>query len=84
MGVGLLYNFKIKNGEKVTMDKFFNDAIIGNENIVASFSKEGELLRVCYPNVDYKQIIDFFHVGLKINDTGLCVCVSCSVMSDSL
>ena len=53
------------------MDKFFNDAIIGNENIVASFSKEGELLRVCYPNVDYKQIIDFFHVGLKINDSRL-------------
>ena len=25
--------------------KYFNDAIIGNENVIASFSKRGELLK---------------------------------------
>ena len=53
------------------MDKYFNDAIIGNQNIIASLTKEGELIRLFYPNRDYKQIIDFFHVGLKINDSRL-------------
>ncbi len=53
------------------MDKYFNDAIIGNQSVVASFTKQGELLRVFYPNRDYKQIVDFFHIGLKINDSGI-------------
>ena len=53
------------------MEKYFNDAIIGNENITASFSKKGELLRLLYPNTDYRQFIDFYHVGLKINDSGI-------------
>ena len=42
------------------MDKYLNEAIIGNQRIVASYSKQGELLRAYYPSVDYKQIIDFF------------------------
>ena len=41
-------------------NKFYNDAIIGNENILASFSKKGELLRFCYKNRDYRQFIDEF------------------------
>lgn len=53
------------------MDKYFNDAIIGNQNIVVSSTKNGEFLRIFYPNRDYKQILDFFHVGLKINDSRL-------------
>ena len=53
------------------MDKYFNDAVIGNQNVVASYTKQGELLRIFYPNRDYKQIVDFFHVGLKINDSGI-------------
>jgi len=53
------------------MEKYFNDAIIGNQNIVASYSKQGELLRLLYPNTDYRQMIDFYHVGLKINDSGM-------------
>ena len=53
------------------MDKFFNRAIIGNKNIVASFSEHGELLRYCYPVIDGRQFVDFFHVGLKINDSNL-------------
>ena len=53
------------------MEKYFNDAVIGNQKIVASYTKKGELIRLFYPNRDYKQIIDFFHVGLKINDSGI-------------
>ena len=52
-------------------NKFFNDAVIGNKNVRASFSSTGELLRAYYPNVDFKQFIDFFHVGLKINDSAI-------------
>lgn len=52
-------------------NKFFNDAIIGNKNIRATFSNKGEMLRAYYPNVDFKQFIDFFHVGMKINDSAI-------------
>ena len=51
--------------------KNFNDAIIGNKNIKATFSRRGELLRAYYPNVDFKQFIDLFHTGLKINDSAI-------------
>ena len=53
------------------MEKYFNDAIIGNTKIVASYTKKGELLRLYYQNRDYKQIIDFFNTGLKINDSAI-------------
>ena len=51
--------------------KFFNDAVIGNKNIKATFSDRGEMLRTYYPNVDYKQFVDTFQVGLKINDSAI-------------
>lgn len=51
--------------------KYFNDAIIGNENVIASFSKRGELLRIFYPNTDYRQFLDFFLTGVKINDSNI-------------
>ena len=53
------------------MDKFINDAIIGNQTVTASFSKKGELLRLFYPNIDYKQFVEYMHVGVKVNDSGL-------------
>ncbi len=53
------------------MEKYFNDAIIGNKEITASFTKKGELIRLFYPNTDYRQFIDFFHVGVKINDSSI-------------
>jgi len=53
------------------MEKYYNDAIIGNQNMLVSYTKHGEILRAFYPNRDYKQIIDFFHIGLKINDSGI-------------
>ena len=52
-------------------NKYFNDAIIGNKNMVASFTKKGELLRLFYPQTDYKQFVDFLNVGMKINDSGI-------------
>jgi len=52
-------------------NKYFNDAIIGNKNMVASFTKKGELLRLFYPQTDYKQFVDFLNVGMKINDSGM-------------
>ena len=51
--------------------KYFNDAIIGNRNVRATFSKRGELLRLYYPSIDYRQFIDELMVGLKINDSRL-------------
>ena len=51
--------------------KYYNDAFIGNKNITVSFSKTGELLRLYYPFPDYRQYLDFFHVGLKINDSNI-------------
>lgn len=53
------------------MDKFLNKAIIGNKNIVASFSQHGELNRFCFPYIDGRQFIDFFHTGVKINDSNI-------------
>ena len=52
-------------------NKYFNNAIIGNKNMVASFSDKGELLRLYYPQTDFKQFIDFMYVGMKINDSGM-------------
>lgn len=51
--------------------KYFNDAIIGNKNLKATFSKKGELLRLYYPNIDFRQFIDEFVVGMKVNDSRL-------------
>ena len=51
--------------------KYFNDAIIGNKEITASFTKKGELIRLFYPNTDYRQFIDFIHTGVKINDSSM-------------
>lgn len=53
------------------MNKYYNRAIIGNRDITASVSEKGELLRVCFPKIDGKQLVDHFHTGVKINDSNL-------------
>lgn len=55
---------KLRTKEKgrIFMDKYINDALIGNGRMLASYSDKGELLRIAYPTVDYKQNVDFFHV----------------------
>ena len=52
-------------------NKYYNDAVIGNKNIVASFSKKGEMLRLFYPSPDYRQFIDIMQTGVKVNDSAL-------------
>ena len=52
-------------------NKYYNEAIIGNKNIVASFSKKGEMLRLFYPTRDYKQFIETMHTGVKVNDSAI-------------
>lgn len=51
--------------------KYFNDAVIGNSNMLATFNSKGELLRLSYPTRDNKQFIDFFETGIKVNDSSL-------------
>ena len=51
------------------MDKYLNYATIGYERMTATFSDKGELLRLFYPTVDYKQFVEWLHVGMKINDS---------------
>ena len=51
--------------------KYYNDAFIGNKDLIATFSKYGELLRLYYPSPDYMQYSDFYHIGVKINDSNI-------------
>ena len=51
--------------------RYFNDGIIGNGKVTASFSKTGELLRFFYGAIDHKQFIEQFDVGVKINDSAI-------------
>lgn len=51
-------------------NKYYNDAIIGNKKLRASYTKKGELLRLYYPNPDHRQYVDYWYAGLKINDSG--------------
>lgn len=52
-------------------NKYMNDAIIGGKNVVASYTSHGELLRFMYDTPDFRQFIDFFYTGVKINDSGM-------------
>ena len=51
--------------------KYYNEAIIGNDKIVASFSSKGEMLRLFYPTRDCRQFVDYMYTGVKINDSAL-------------
>lgn len=53
------------------MEKYLNEAIIGNKNMLITFSGKGEMLRLSYPNRDNRQYLNFFHTGIKINDSDL-------------
>jgi len=51
------------------MNKYLNEAIIGNDNVLSTFSSKGELLRLYYPSRDSRQYINFYRAGVKINDS---------------
>ena len=53
------------------MEKYLNEAIIGNQNVLATFTGKGELQRLYFPGRGIRQYIDFSHVGVKINDSAL-------------
>ena len=52
-------------------NKYFNEAIIGNRNMLATFTGKGEIERIYFPNKDNRQYINFFHTGVKINNSDL-------------
>lgn len=41
-------------------NKYLNEAIIGNKNILATYTQKGELQRLYFPSKDNKQYINFF------------------------
>ena len=51
--------------------KYYNEAIIGNDKIVASFSSKGEMLRLFYPTRDCRQFVDTMLAGIKVNDSAI-------------
>ena len=52
-------------------NKYLNEAIIGNKNMIATFTCKGELQRLYFPSKDNRQYINFFHTGVKINQSDL-------------
>lgn len=55
----------------VIMKTYLNNAIIGNKELKIGLTDKGETTRICYPNVDFRQYIDFLHMGVKINDSNI-------------
>ena len=53
------------------MEKYLNEAIIGNKNMLATFSGKGEMLRLSYPNRENRQYLNYFYTGVKVNDSDL-------------
>ena len=45
------------------MNKYFNKAIIGNGNCLATLTENAELIRLYYPYIDYYQNIDTYSLG---------------------
>lgn len=52
-------------------NKYLNEAIIGNKSMLATLTLKGELQRIYYPSRDNRQYINFYHTGVKVNDSGL-------------
>ena len=50
------------------MSKYFNNALIGNSNILGCLTDKGELIRLYYPNIDYFQNIDSYKFGILDNN----------------
>ena len=52
-------------------NKYLNEAIVGNKNMIATFTEKGELERLYFPSKDNRQYINFFHTGVKVNQSDL-------------
>ena len=53
------------------MEKYLNEALIGNKEILVTFTRKGNLQRMYYPAKDNRQYISFYNVGVKVNDSDL-------------
>ena len=53
------------------MEKYFNEALIGNNKMLVTFTRNGEIQRMYYPAKDNRQYISFYHTGVKVNDSDL-------------
>ena len=49
------------------MDKYINEAFIGNDKVRITFNKKGKVLRILYPNPDHKQFINYLDFAIKID-----------------
>lgn len=52
-------------------NKYLNEAIIGNKKMIATFTAKGEMQRIYFPSKDNKQYINYFHTGVKVNESDL-------------
>ena len=52
-------------------NKYLNEAIIGNKNMIATLTEKGELQRLYFPNKDNRQYINFYHTGVTVNQCDL-------------
>ena len=52
-------------------NKYLNEAIIGNKKMIATFTSKGEMQRIYFPSKDNKQYINYFHTGVKVNESDL-------------
>ena len=52
-------------------NKYLNEAIIGNKEMLATFTSKGEMQRIYFPNKENRQYINFFHTGVKVNNSDL-------------
>ena len=59
-----------KKGKKMD-SKYLNEAIIGNKKMIATFTSKGEMQRIYFPSKDNRQYINYFHTGVKINESDL-------------
>ena len=53
------------------MEKYINDAIIGNSSIIVGLNQKGDILRFYAPEIDYMQHIDEHKVGLIVNSNSV-------------
>lgn len=52
-------------------NKYFNEAMIGNKNMLVTYTGKGEIQRIYFPNKDSRQYLDYFHTGVKVNNSDL-------------
>ena len=49
------------------MKPYFNDALIGNSCMLATLDKRGKFLRIFWPDLDFKQLLQEYRLGIYID-----------------